>query len=298
MGARELLLGLSCVAVAGCASTASESGRQQVVVPTTVSQVYSEVDLQMKLATSASPTPEMSEDACLLFDYQRRVRKLAEPLVVTARRLYPELDDREVSFRFDVAPSAHAGVLSNAGGNIIILQGTQGSVPDPVLAYLLAREMGHVIGRHHDENSAASVMFSVLTQVLFPAAALVKGLSAILPTTAVGTAAAASAVSYLGATALRTTYREDHLREAEEIAFRLMVESGWDLYDVAEVANGLEVKVGDETWLLELRESLQQLDRLAYGPRRRPFRVTPQLSQVSQLPIRAGSPAASGAPNQ
>ncbi len=297
MSARQFVFGLSCVAVAGCASTASESGRQKVVVPTSVSQVYSEVDLQMKLATSAAPTPEMIEDACLMLDFQRQVRKLAEPLVVTARRLHPDLDDREITFRFDVAPSAHAGVLSNAGGNIIVLHGTQGNVPDPVLAYLLAREMGHVIGRHHDENSAASVMFSLLTQVLFPAAALVKGFAAILPTTAIGTAAAASAVSYLGATALRTTYREDHLRESEEIAFRLMVESGWDLYDVAEVANGLEVKVGDATWLLELRESLQQLDRLANGPRRRPFRVTPLLPPISLQPIQAGSPAASGPPN-
>jgi len=158
--------------------------------------------------------------------------------------------------------------------------------------------MGHVIGRHHDENSAASVMFSVLTQVLFPAAALVKGLATILPTTAIGTAATATAVSYLGATALRTTYRDDHLREAEQIAFRLMAEGGWDLYEVAEVARGLDVKNGGEAWLQELRESLQQLDRLANGPRRRPFRVAPLLLPAAVLPDQAGSGAASGPRNQ
>jgi hypothetical protein len=135
--------------------------------------------------------------------------------------------------------------------------------------------MGHIIGRHHDENSAATVMFSVLTQVLFPAAALVKGLSAVLPTTAAGTAVAASTVSYLGATALRTTYREDHLREAEQIAFRLLSESGWDLYEVAEEARRVAVMGGDETWMTELRGSLATLDQLANGPRRGPFRVAP-----------------------
>lgn len=292
MSLRVPLLILSCIAVAGCATSSRDSGRQQVVVPTQVSQVYSEVDLQMKLATAPAATEEMAEDQCLLFEYQRHVRKLAEGLVVTAQRLYPDLEERDVKFRFDVAPSAHAGVLSNAGGTIVVLQGTQGALPDPALAYILAREMGHVIGRHHDENSAASVMFSVLTQILFPAAALVKGLAAVLPSTAAGTAVTATAVSYFGATALRTTYREDHLREAEQLAFRLMVESGWDLYEVAAVASDVAVKNADETWLQELRGSLHALDQLAYGPRRRPFRVVPAVSMVSPD---AAPPAPAGA---
>jgi hypothetical protein len=135
--------------------------------------------------------------------------------------------------------------------------------------------MGHVIARHHDENSAATVMFSVLTQVLFPAAALVKGLSLVLPTTAAGTAMTASAVSYLGATALKTTYRPDHLREAEEIAMTLLAESGWDVFDVAGEAETVAFKEEGSTWLEELRQSLRRLDQVACGPRRHPFRVQP-----------------------
>lgn len=266
---------LACVAITGCAGP--DAGRSKVVVPTPVGQVYSAVDLQLRLATAQPPTADMAEDQCLQLEYQRHIRKLMERMVVTARRLYVDLDDRGVQFWFEVAPSAQAGVLSNAGGNIVILQGTQQmKLPDSVLAFILAREMAHVIARHHDENSAASVMFSVLTQVLFPAAALVKGLSAILPSTAVGTAATASAVSYVGASALRSTYRQDHLREAEEIAFRLMVETGWDLYEVAEEARGVAMTGGDETWLAELRGSLGELDQLARGPRQRPFRVGPR----------------------
>lgn len=278
MSIRNPLLLLSCVALAGCAAS-SHTGRQQVVVPTGVSEVYSEVDLQMKLASAAAPTEDQSEDQCLLLDYQRQIRKLMERTVVTAKRLYPDLEERGIKFRFEVAPSAEAGVLSNAGGAIIILQGTQNlRLPDSVLVFIVAREMGHVIGRHHDENSAATVMFSVLTQVLFPAAALVKGLSTILPSTVAGTAVTASAVSYLGATALKTTYREDHLDEAEEIAFTLMAESGWDLFDVAAEASTLDIKDGGETWKQELRGSLQALDQLANGPRQRPFRVRPGLA--------------------
>jgi predicted Zn-dependent protease len=275
MSIRNPLALLSCIALAGCAAS-SQTGRQQVVVPTGVSEVYSEVDLQMKLASAAAPTADQTEDQCLLFDYQRQIRKLMERTVVTAKRLYPDIDERGIRFHFDVAPSAQAGVLSNAGGAIVILHGTQDmQLPDSVLAYVVAREMGHVIARHHDENSAATIMFSVLTQVLFPAAALVKGLSTILPSTAVGTAVTASAVSYLGASALRTTYRSDHLREAEQLAFTLMAESGWDLYEVAAEAGSVTVKGGDATWLEELRGSLQALDQLANGPRRRPFHVRP-----------------------
>jgi len=277
MSIRNPLALLSCIALAGCAAS-SQTGRQQVVVPTGVSGVYSEVDLQMKLASAAAPTQDQTEDQCLLFDYQRQIRKLMERTVVTAKRLYPDIEERGVKFRFDVAPSAQAGVLSNAGGAIVILQGTQNMpLPDSVLTFIVAREMGHVIGRHHDENSAATIMFSVLTQVLFPAAALVKGLSAVLPSTAAGTAVTASAVSYLGASALRTTYREDHLREAEQFAFTLMAESGWDLYEVAAEASAVTVKGGDASWMEELRQSLAALDQLANGPRRRPFRVQPGL---------------------
>lgn len=275
MTRRKPLLLLSLLALAGCATTPTDGTRQKVLVPTGVSQVYSEVDLQVKLATAAAPSEEMNDDACLLFDYQRQVRKLGEELVATAQRLYPDLADRDIKFRFDVAPSANAGVLSNAGGTIIVLQGSQEVLPDAAMVYLLAREMGHVVARHHDENSAASVMFSVLTQVLFPAAALVKGLAAVLPSTAIGTAATATAVSYLGATALKTTYRDDHLREAEQIAFMLMAESGWDLFEVAEGTRDVVAKKGDATWLREMHSSLQQLDQLAYGPRRKSFRLLP-----------------------
>jgi len=270
------LAGIAILGLAGCAATSPQSGRQQVVVPTSVSEVYSEVDLQMKLATASPATDEQTEDQCLQLEYQRQIRKLMERVVVTARRLYPDLDERGVKFRFEVAPSAEAGVLSNAGGMIIVLQGTHDiHLPDSVLAYVIAREMGHVIGRHHDENSAATVMFSVLTQVLFPAAALVKGLSLVLPTTAVGTAMTASAISYLGATALKTTYRSDHLREAEEIALTLLAETGWDVFDIAGEAESVIVKEGGSTWSEELMQSLNRLDQVACGPRRRPFVVQP-----------------------
>ena len=300
MPRREVFLVLACLALAGCATSSSQSGRSQVVVPTPVSEVYSEVDLQMKLATASAPTDEMTADLCLQFEYRRHVRGLAEGLVATAYRLYPDLAEREVNFRFEVAPSADVGVLSSAGGGIVVLQGTQASLPDPILAYILAREMGHVIARHHDENSAATVMFSVLTQVLFPAAALVKGLAAVLPSTAVGTAATATAVSYFGSTALKTTYRDEHLREAELIAFRLMAESGWDLYEVAEVSRGLDVRKGTEGWLRELRGSLQALDQVAYGPRRRPFRVVPMPMSTPRaaLPDQAEAAVSGSAPRK
>jgi predicted Zn-dependent protease len=269
--AGALLLGLG-----GCAATKSQSGRQQVVVPTPVSEVYSEVDLQMKLATASPPTEEQSDDQCLQLEYQRQIRKLIERTVAVAMRLYPDLAERDIKFRFEVAPSAESGVLSNAGGTVIVLQGTQNlRLPESVLTFIVAREMGHVIARHHDENSAATVMFSVLTQVLFPAAALVKGLSVVLPSTAMGTAATASALSYLGATALKTTYRSDHLREAEEIALTLLVESGWDIFDVAGEATAVVIKEGESAWLDELRQSLSRLDLAAYGPRRYPFHVQP-----------------------
>jgi predicted Zn-dependent protease len=271
-----ILAGAAMLGVGGCAATKSQSGRQQVVVPTPVSEVYSEVDMQMKLATASPPSEDQSEDECLQLEYRREIRKLMERIVDEAMHAYPDLEERGIKFRFEVAPSAEAGVLSNAGGTIVVLQGTQNlRLPESVLAFVVAREMGHVIARHHDENSAATVIFSVLTQVLFPAAALVKGLATVLPTTAAGTAVTASAVSYLGATALKTTYRSDHRQEADEIALTLLAESGWDIYEVAGEAERVTLKEAESTWLDELKQSLGRLDRAAYGPRRHPFRVQP-----------------------
>ena len=83
------------------------------------------------------------------------------------------------------------------------------SLDDAVLAFILAREMCHIIGGHHDENVAASVLVAVAAQILFPALN-VGGLfasGAAAAGSAAGATALTSGASFLGSRALRASYR-------------------------------------------------------------------------------------------
>jgi hypothetical protein len=75
-----------------------------------------------------------------------------------------------------------------------------------------------------------------------------------------------------------------------------MAESGLDLYDIAEGTRGVVVNSGEDTWLQEMRSSLQQLDQMAYGPRRRPFRI--ELRRTAAPAQASAAAALSGPRNQ
>lgn len=259
--------------LAACA-TSSRDGRLQVVADPKLSAVYSEVDMRVKLATTADAPADGRQDgpcaqmACdTRLEFERKVAEIGKQLAKAAYGQFPGLGERVEKFDFAVAGKAEAGTLSSAGGAIVVLDGVRRlGLSDEALAFAIAREMGHVIGRHHDENSATSMIFSVAAALLLPVANLIRGAEVVL---ASGTAISATttAASLAGSSIVRASYRADQVREADAIAIQLLADEGHELHDVAAALDADSLR-GEDKWLEELRGSYRRIEQLASGPRR------------------------------
>jgi Zn-dependent protease with chaperone function len=266
------LIVLAGAMLAACATPGRE-GRVRVLAPMEVSRVYSGLDMQVKLVTSADAgAAELRSAPCLRAPceapaaFEGRVLRLGRQLAGTASRLYPAVGRRGVRFEFGLAAKAEAGTLSNAGGQVLVLDGVRRlGVDDAALRFVIAREMGHVIGRHHEEDSATGILVSTVTGLMLPVANFLGGLLALPGATTAP--AAAAAVSWAGTSVVRAAYRADQVREADAIAVRLVLGEGTELHDLAHAFAALSW--GTDRWSQDLRASVRRLEALAWGPPRR-----------------------------
>lgn len=266
------------------ACATSPEGRSQLVPPAPLqgfSAVYSEFDMQLQLvtATDAPLCREMECAADRAFD--QRILSLGRRLADVAYRQYPDLHLRFPRFEFVVADKADAGAASSAGGTVVIYRGVRRlDLDDAALAFVLAREMSHVIGGHHDENVTTSILVAVAAQILLPVLNIAQGAAAAFSSNAATTAAAttvatstvtttvvASAASFAGSRALRASYRPQQVREAESIAIKLAVAAGWDGREVSDQLEAMRPALPEEpSWTEELRESARRVAGLMQGP--------------------------------
>ena len=134
------------------------------------------------------------------------MERVGAELATEARSLAPELFTRISAFHIGVETGIDAGTGSSAGGRIALAAGLAALDPtDDVVAFLIAREMGHVIARHGEEDAGARMAFSALT-ALVPIGGLIVKLAA----------------SVLGSQALTTTWAERQRHEADELALVLL----------------------------------------------------------------------------
>jgi predicted Zn-dependent protease len=260
--------------LAACA-TSSRDGRLQLVADPKLSAVYSEVDMRVKLAATAdAPADGRQDGPCapqMVCDtrpeFERKVVEIGKQLAKAAHGQFPGLDERVAKFDFAVAGKAEAGTFSSAGGAIVVLDGVRRlGLSDEALSFVIAREMGHVIGRHHDENSATSMIFSVAAALLLPVANLIRGAEVVL-TSGTAISATTTAASLAGSSIVRASYRGDQVREADAIAMQLLADEGHELHDVAAALDADSLR-GEDKWLEELRGSYRRVEQLACGPRR------------------------------
>jgi Zn-dependent protease with chaperone function len=166
-------------------------------------------------------------------------------------------------YKFTTPAKGQVGTLSNASGNIVIFDSlSEFSMDEATLNFVIAREMGHVIGRHHQENTALSLIVSVGTQLLFPIANIIRGAAAVLPVTTSVTATS-SAASFLGSRILQSAYRQEQLDEADAIAFKLLRQAGWNFEEIARSVDRIAPKparIGEDGWIAEFHRSKARLD--------------------------------------
>ncbi|MSP97517.1 MAG: hypothetical protein EXR29_09920 [Betaproteobacteria bacterium] len=213
--------------VAGC-STNPVTGREQIFALPAVLSAHA--DLAFAVSTgaqrfaSAQSCAEPCRDEVLLALFSVQVRRLGAELAAAARILSPELFARIDAFQIGVDDDLGMASGSSAGGRIALGAGLARFEPrDNVTAFLIAREMAHVIARHDEEDSGARLFSSGFTALL-PGYSLITRLFA----------------STVGSGALMRSWAAAQRREADEIAVALLEVSGRPAAEVAiALANGL-----------------------------------------------------------
>ena len=256
--------------IAGCAST--PGGRAQWVPPEElhgVTAVYSDVGLKARLLI-AREHPACVDGGCAQnTDLQRRVTDLGVQLSRAVYSRYPEVEKRVPQFKFSVVDKQDASMASSASGEIVLYRGLDDlALTNTELVFLLAREMGHVVLQHHDENVVSGVTMSILANLLFPVYTVASGAAALFSTSTLQGTAIASAASLAGSEALKASFRPLQLQEADTFALEVLHHAGWDC---RQVTDSLEVLASNApltrtAWESELRASSIHAARLVQGP--------------------------------
>lgn len=243
---------------AGCASTGGSSDRSRFVAPRQIAEAYSEAELRAMVAVAADV--QCLEQACEgAAAFRRQIRELGVKLARSAREIRSDLGGPVPNFIFLVPAKKEIGTLSSAGGNIVVFDGVRSlGLDEPALAFLIAREMGHVISQHHEENSGTSLAVSIIVTLAMPMATVLRGavasVSAVSSTSAVATAAT-TAASVAGAQIIKSIYRPDQLRESDLVALKILNQAGWSTQAVAESLLAASDRLREEGWTGELLAS-------------------------------------------
>ena len=251
----SLLLGPALLC--GC-STHPITGRDQILALPAVQVAYADVGFALATGARLVAAPPRCEPDCGSLEgpakFAGRVETIGTQLETAARGMSPELFGRIDRFRIEVNGSLGVGTASSAGGRIALGSGLARLEPtDTVIAFLIAREMAHVIARHAEENSGATIVTSMFGMLL-------PGISAI----------ARFVASTLGSSALKSSWATQQQREADEIAVALLERTGRSIFSVA---LGLEsgvthARLPDDEWGVRFVESTQRVALIAASPPR------------------------------
>ncbi|MDB5803202.1 MAG: hypothetical protein JWN73_524 [Betaproteobacteria bacterium] len=143
--------------------------------------------------------------------FQEQVRRISAGLQNAARGLYPEQLKHIGAFDVYVGNSQDLSTMSSGTGKISVNAGFSRLNPtDDWMAFVIAREMGHVVAGHHDNNAGASIVVSILMNFIVPGSGLIK-----------------SAISFAGSQLASESGRDKQTKEADEVAIKLLEAAGY-----------------------------------------------------------------------
>lgn len=235
-----------------------------------VSHIYSDVDMRIRLAIKPDEKA-CSGDECLANQaFDVRVQALGQRLAQLAYVVYPALKKRTPHFEFAVVDKKGIGSASNANGKIVIFRSIQNmDLGDEALAFLLAREMGHVIAHHHNNNAATKMLFTVLSGIFFPAVSILSASSAAAQATtatSVLTSTASTVTSYLGSEVALSRIKPSQLTEADDISMVLLQRMGFAKAEIAQSLEFIVEKENGAAWEKDLYKSIHYARKLAGEP--------------------------------
>lgn len=243
--------------LSGCA-TNPITGRDQIIALPAMQAAHA--DFSFAVATGVQgigAAPACGRDCAnaeYLADFARRVTAISARLEKAARDIGPDLFDRIGGFEVETSDALGVGTGSSAGGRIVLGTGLAALEPsDVVIGFLVAREMAHVIARHAEENSGASIVFAALGMLL-------PGFNFI----------ARFVATKLGANALAGSWELQQQREADEIAMTLLEHAGITARTVAlELGIGIKrARLPDDEWGRRYLESANYVESIAASPPR------------------------------
>ena len=226
------------------------------IVPDSISDIYSDVDMRVRLASKPNAAACVAVGCESQQEFDARVQQLGAQLSASAYSVYPTLKKRVPQFAFSVIDKKEPGTASNGAGKVVLFRGLQEyELSDDALSFIMAREMGHVIGKHHTKNTSTKLIISALASIAFPAFAIIGASS----TTTLLTSAASTATSMVGSEVALTKMKPTQLAESDAIALKLLSSQEWDLYSVASI-----LQFDDSTqnsWTQDLNISNTQLQK-------------------------------------
>lgn len=176
--------------------------------------------------------------------FHEQVRRIAGNLQAAARTLYPDQMKRLGAFDVYVGDAANCATMSSGTGKVAINAGFSKLGPaDDWLAFVVAREMGHVLAGHHDNNSGASLAVSVLMNFIVPGSGVIK-----------------SVISFASSQIAAETGHDRQVKEADEVAMKLLEGAGYTRKSVA-----LNLRLAplaadvDTSWAKDFRASALRL---------------------------------------
>ncbi len=244
---------LCTIAIAACGMSIAgwawaQADEPQTGAASTLASTHS--DLAFMLLNGPRHEADCAEGACPARSatgaaaLTLQVRRVAERLRRGASTVYPDLPQRIPGFARDgfdiyVAKGDKPGSASSASGKIALSASFDALQPyDDWLAFVIAREMGHVIARHHEENSGLGMITSLVMNLILPGSSLLK-----------------SAASAAGSSIASGLKRGQQVAEADTIALGLLEAAGFQLHDVSLSLRVAASRLDAGGWSQELQNS-------------------------------------------
>jgi len=143
--------------------------------------------------------------------YQAQLKRVSTRLQAGAIKAYPDACRHIGAFDVYVADTDKLSAMSSATGKVAVSAGLLRTKPgDAWMAFVVAREMGHVIAGHHDSNAGASIATSVLMNLIVPGSGILK-----------------SVLSLGGSEIASGSRGAKQIEEADQVAFKILQAAGY-----------------------------------------------------------------------
>lgn len=237
----------------------------------------------IKFGLLAAPR-QAGEQAAANAAFAAQVKRIAASLESAAKIAYPEAMARIGAFDVYIGESDELGTMSSGSGRIAINGGIAKLNPtDDWLAFVIAREMGHVVAGHHDSNSGASIVVSLLMNLVVPGSGLIK-----------------SAIAFAGSQIAAGSKHDKQLVEADAAAVKLLDGAGYPAKSVVLnlKLNPLSEETSKGSWAESFRTSTRNLIATVDGPRAAAPALALDPAQAQTFVGVASAPASGQAPAQ